>query len=142
MPAGSACAPRALRRFLMDRQLKERHRGPYGMHGTLLRPVAAVRQFVWQVDLFESNRDSRYSMDSLRTTVDIPRDLHRRLHEAAKLRGCSARQLILESIEGIVLEVSPRRPRHRLSLDRAPVPSRGHAFVLSSEQIHELIEFP
>ncbi len=81
-------------------------------------------------------------MDSLRTSVDIPRDLHRRLHEAARLRGCSARQLILESVERIVLEASPKRPRRRLSLDRAPVSSRGHVFDLSSEQIHELIEFP
>lgn len=81
-------------------------------------------------------------MDSLRTSVDIPRDLHRRLHKAATLRGCSAHQLILESIERIVLEVSPRRPKRRLSLDRAPVSSRGHTFDLSSEQIHELIEFP
>ena len=81
-------------------------------------------------------------MDSLRTSVDIPRDLHRRLHEAAKLRGCSARQLTLESIERIVLEASPQRPRRRLSLDKAPVSSRGHVFDLSSEQIHDLIEFP
>ena len=81
-------------------------------------------------------------MDTLRTSVDIPRDLHRRLHEAAKLRGCSARQLILESIERIVLEASPRKPKRRLSLESAPVSSRGHVFDLSSEQIHELIEFP
>lgn len=81
-------------------------------------------------------------MDTVRTSVDIPRDLHRRLREAAKLRGCSARQLILESIERIVLEVSPQRPKRRLSLDKAPVSSRGHVFDLSSEQIHELTEFP
>lgn len=81
-------------------------------------------------------------MDNLRMSVDIPRDLHRRLHEAAKSRGCSARQLILESAERIVLEASPQRPRRRLSLDRAPVSSRGHVFDLSPEQIHELIELP
>lgn len=81
-------------------------------------------------------------MDSLRTSVDIPRDLHRRLHEAARSRGCSARQLILESVERIVLETTPQRPRRRLSLDRAPVSSRGHVFDLSAEQIHEFIEFP
>ena len=81
-------------------------------------------------------------MGSLRTSVDIPRELHRRLHEAARSRGCSARQLILEGIERVVLEASPQRPRRRLSLDRAPVSSRGHVFDLSSEKIHELIEFP
>jgi hypothetical protein len=31
--------------------------------------------------------------------LDIPEDLHRRIHEAAKRRGCSARALILSSIE-------------------------------------------
>ena len=81
-------------------------------------------------------------MDTVRTSVDIPRDLHRRLHEAAKLRGCSARQLIIESIERIVLKAPPQRPKRRLSLDRAPVSARGHVFDLSSEQIHEVIEFP
>ena len=81
-------------------------------------------------------------MDRVRTSVDIPRDLHRRLKEAAKLRGCSARQLIIESIERIVLEGAPQRPKRRLSLERAPVSSRGHVFDLSSEQIHEAIEFP
>jgi len=35
----------------------------------------------------------------VRTSLDIPVDLHRRIHEAAKRRGCSARALILSSIE-------------------------------------------
>ena len=94
------------------------------------------------IDLFKSLAYSKSSMDSVRTSLDIPRDLHRRLHEAAMLRGCSARQMILECIERAVLEVSPQRPERRLSLDRAPVSSRGHVFDLSPEQIHELIEFP
>ena len=81
-------------------------------------------------------------MDKLRTSVDIPRDLHRRLHETARMRGCSARQLILESIERIVLEAAQQRPRRRLSLERAPVSSRGRVFDLSADEIHEFIEFP
>jgi hypothetical protein len=36
---------------------------------------------------------------TIRTSLDIPEDLHRRIHEAAKRRGCSARALILASIE-------------------------------------------
>ena len=36
---------------------------------------------------------------TIRTSLDIPVDLHRRIHEAAKRRGCSARALILSSIE-------------------------------------------
>ena len=96
----------------------------------------------WAVDLFKSLAYSKSPMDSVRTSLDIPRDLHRRLHEAARLRGCSARQMILESIERAVLAASPQRPKRRLSLDPAPVSSRGHVFDLSPEQIHELIEFP
>jgi hypothetical protein len=48
---------------------------------------------------------------SVRTSLDIPTPLHRRLHEAAARRGCSARQLILASIERIVAEELPRAPR-------------------------------
>ncbi len=36
---------------------------------------------------------------TIRTSLDIPEDLHRRVHEAARRRGCSARALILSSIE-------------------------------------------
>jgi hypothetical protein len=82
------------------------------------------------------------NLDSIRTSIDLPRDLHRRLHEAAARKGCSARQLILRSIERAVEESTPKRPRRRLSLDRPIVPSRGKTFDLTNEQIHDLIEFP
>jgi len=36
---------------------------------------------------------------TFRTSLDIPEELHRRIHEAARRRGCSARALILSSIE-------------------------------------------
>jgi hypothetical protein len=36
---------------------------------------------------------------TIRTSLDVPEDLHRRIHEAARRRGCSARALILSSIE-------------------------------------------
>ena len=45
--------------------------------------------------------------DSIRTSLDIPAPLHRKLHEAAVRRGCSARQLILRSIERLVEEELP-----------------------------------
>jgi len=81
--------------------------------------------------------------DSVRTSVDLPRDLHRRLHEAAARRGCSARQLILESIEQAVAQNEPARAGRRLSLDPPLVPSSGRKpFDLTNEQIYDLIEFP
>jgi len=82
------------------------------------------------------------SPDSIRTSIDLPRDLHRRLHEAAARKGCSARQLILRSIERAVEESTPKRPRRRLSLERPIVSSRRKPFDLTNEQIHDLIEFP
>ena len=49
--------------------------------------------------------------DSIRTSLDIPAPLHRKLHEAAVRCGCSARQLILRSIERLVDEELPHRGR-------------------------------
>src|ERR1700688_1061330 len=79
---------------------------------------------------------------SVRTSVDLPRDLHRRLHEAALSRGCSARQLILRSIERLLEETVPERPRRRLSLNPPIVPSRGKPFDLSNAQIYDLLGLP
>ncbi len=80
--------------------------------------------------------------DCIRTSIDLPRDLHRRLHEAAARTGRSARHLILSSIERALDEQQPQRPRQRLSLDQPIVPSRGKPFDLSNEEIYALIELP
>lgn len=80
---------------------------------------------------------------SVRTSIDVPRDLHRRLHELAARKGCSARQLILRSIEHAVSEeATAQRPKRRLNLDKPIIPSRGKPFDLTNEQIYDLIEFP
>ena len=80
--------------------------------------------------------------DFVRTSIDIPRDLHRRLHEKASRSGCSARQLILQSIARVVAEPEVQRPARRLSLDVPIVPSTGKPIDLSNEQIYELIDLP
>ena len=80
---------------------------------------------------------------SVRTSIDLPRDLHRRLREAAARKGCSARQLILASIERAVAETEPAAPRRRLSLDPPLVlPAGRKPFDLTNEQIYDLIDFP
>ena len=79
---------------------------------------------------------------TVRTSIDIPRDLHRRLHEAAAQRHCSARQLILHSIERVVEEPLITKPKRRLSMDPPLVPSRGKPVDLTNAQIYELIELP
>jgi hypothetical protein len=61
---------------------------------------------------------------TIRTSLDIPAPLHERLHEAARLRGCSARQLILSYMERLVAEELPRKPQ-RVSLPLVPAAGRG-----------------
>jgi hypothetical protein len=80
--------------------------------------------------------------DGVRTSIDIPRDLHRRLHEAAARSGCSARQLILRSIERVVREAAPTQPRRRVSLDPPLIPPAGRRIDLTNERIYDLVELP
>ena len=80
--------------------------------------------------------------DGVRTSIDIPRELHRRLRQAAARSGCSARQLILRSIERAVREAEPNRPRRRVSLDPPLIPPAGRRIDLTNEQIHDLVELP
>jgi hypothetical protein len=82
------------------------------------------------------------SKTSVRTSLDIPVSLHRQLRAAAARQGCSARHLILRSIERAVQDISPQRPKRRLRLDHPIVPSTGKPFDLTNEQIYGLIEFP
>ena len=79
---------------------------------------------------------------SIRTSLDIPVALHRRLHEAAARQGCSARQLIMRSLKRAVQEHTRHRPARRLRMDRPIVRSRGKPFDLTNQQIYGLIEFP
>jgi hypothetical protein len=96
------------------------------------------------IDLFKSSRYySAMAEATVRTSLDIPIALHQRLHEAAARKGCSARQLILRSLEQAVEEAEPQRPLHRLSLEPPLVPADGRKpFDLTNEQIYNLLEFP
>jgi hypothetical protein len=79
----------------------------------------------------------------VRTSLDLPPELHRQLREIAARKGCSARQLILASVRRVVGESTPVRPRRRLTLDPPLVPAAGRKlFDLNNEQIYQLIEFP
>jgi hypothetical protein len=79
---------------------------------------------------------------AIRTSIDLPRELHRRLREAAARKGCSARKLILAGIERAVEETAPARPKRRLTLDEPLIPPAGRKLDLTNEEIYELIEFP
>jgi hypothetical protein len=80
--------------------------------------------------------------DSIRTSIDLPRELHRRLHEAAARKGCSARQLILAGIARSIEDTEPKRPVRHLNLDSPLIPPAGRRIDLTNEQIYGLIEFP
>jgi hypothetical protein len=73
--------------------------------------------------------------NSVRTSIDIPRGLHRKLRAEAAKRGCSARSLILAAIEQTV--ASPTR-KGRLKLDRPVVSTPRKPFSLTNEEIYEL----
>jgi len=75
----------------------------------------------------------------MRTTVDIPDSLYRRLKSRAALRGCSVKELILRGVEA-ELE-GPGEPRKgRLSFPLISSQRPG-SLRLSNREINELV-FP
>jgi len=84
------------------------------------------------------------SEPKVRTSIDIPAPLHRRLREAAARKGCSARQLILESLERVVADEEPPNPKRRLVIQGPLVPSRGPGAPTdwTNEKLYELLDFP
>lgn len=95
-------------------------------------------------DLFKSLAHNLRKMKSsaVRTSIDLPRDLHRRLHEAAARKGCSARKLILVGIERAVEEAKSARPKRRLRLDPPLIRPAGRRIDLTNDEIYELIGLP
>jgi hypothetical protein len=79
---------------------------------------------------------------AVRTSIDIPQDLHRRLHEAAARKGCSARKLILLGVERAVQESRAAKPKRRLSLDPPLIRPAGRRIDLTNEKIYDLIQLP
>jgi len=79
---------------------------------------------------------------AIRTSIDLPRELHRKLHEAAARKGCSARKLMLAGIERAVEETASARPKRRLSLDTPLIRPAGRKLGMTNEEVYELIEFP
>jgi len=74
--------------------------------------------------------------NTVRTSLDLPKTLHRRLHEAAARQGCSARQLMLNAIEQAI--TGPSKKRGRLNLKKPLVPSTGKPISLTEEKLYEL----
>ena len=76
---------------------------------------------------------------SIRTTVDIPRPLYRKLKEQAAARGSSIRELVLTGVKTVLLQGQRPRPRRvRFPL----VVSKGPKVNVTNEHIYEHVEFP
>jgi hypothetical protein len=76
---------------------------------------------------------------SVRTTVDIPSSLYRKLKEQAAARGRSVRELILLGVR--VTLIDGKRPRPK----RVKFPlivSKGPKVNLTNAEIYEHLEFP
>jgi hypothetical protein len=78
----------------------------------------------------------------VRISIEIPRDLHRRLRAAAERKGCSVRKLVLASMERAVEEDRLAMPARRLSLDQPLIRPAGRRIDLAEEKIYELIQLP
>jgi hypothetical protein len=76
---------------------------------------------------------------AVRTTVDIPASLYRKLKEQAAAQGRSIRELILLGVR--VTLVQGKRPRSR-GVRFPLIVSEGSKVDLTNEQIYEHLEFP
>jgi hypothetical protein len=78
--------------------------------------------------------------DAVRNFIDLPRDLHSRVHEVAARKGCTARELIPAGIERVVEEIEKAPPRRRLSLDPPLIRPAGRRIRVTDEEIYWLTE--
>jgi hypothetical protein len=77
--------------------------------------------------------------ESVRTTIDIPAPLYRKLKQQAAARGNSVRELVLAGVKSVVLKGQrPSAKRVRFPL----IVSRGPKVDVTNEQIYEHVEFP
>lgn len=77
--------------------------------------------------------------ESVRTTVDIPAPLYRKLKERAAATGGSVRELVLAGVKTVLLE-GQRPPARRVKFPL--IVSKGPKVNLTNEQIYGHIEFP
>jgi hypothetical protein len=76
----------------------------------------------------------------MRTTVDIPDPVYRRLKSRAASEGSSAKELILRGVHH-VLKQSPHKSRRRIKLPIIRSKQPG-TLELDKDKIFEIISFP
>ena len=77
--------------------------------------------------------------EAVRTTVDIPAPLYRKLKEQAAAQGRSVRELILRGVQATLLQGKRPRPRR---VKFPLIVSDGPKVELTNEQMYEHVEFP
>ena len=77
--------------------------------------------------------------ETIRTTIDIPAPIYRKLKEQAARQGCSVRDLVTRGIDQVLLK--PRRPKSG-QIVFPLIRSKGPKVSLTNKQLYELIEFP
>ena len=77
--------------------------------------------------------------ESVRTTIDIPVSLYRKLKQQAAARGYSIRELVLAGLRN-VLSQGQRPPSKRVQFPL--IVSDGPKVNVTNEQIYEYVEFP
>jgi hypothetical protein len=76
--------------------------------------------------------------ETVRTTVDIPAPVYRRLKQQAAQQGCSVRELVTRGIDRGLLQAERPKGRAAFPLIR----SNGPKVSLTNKRLYELIEFP
>lgn len=77
--------------------------------------------------------------ECVRTTVDIPASLYRKLKQQAAASGHSIRELVLAGVQSVLLQNQrPRSKRVRFPL----IVSAGQKVNVTNEHIYERVEFP
>jgi hypothetical protein len=77
----------------------------------------------------------------MRTTIDIPDPIYRRLKSRAAREGSSAKKLILRGVEQVLRDKRAKSKRKRVSLPivRSKRPGTLH---LDNARIYDIISFP
>ena len=75
----------------------------------------------------------------MRTTVDIPDAVYRRLKSRAAIEGSSPKEVILRAVQ-LILKDSPRKSRKRVKLPLIKSKQPG-TLELDNDKIFEIISF-
>ena len=77
--------------------------------------------------------------EKVRTTIEIPEPVYRKLEQQATRQGCTVRDLVARGINQVLIRPRPSRRRR---VEFPLIRSKGPKVNLTNRQIYGLIEFP